>query len=145
VRRHVELVWSHRNPPILNTIGPTTPTQPLLVTDSSSISGVYVLRTIRGDIRMLLEDERTERGDVARSGRGALTGRECPWRYDVRPLAISPPAPTRRLALSRPKSGLRKKPTKQGRCGHSRSPANASNSSTRAVPASDYGDIAALR
>jgi radical SAM enzyme (TIGR01210 family) len=95
------------------------------------------------DVR--IEDEPTERGDVARVGTIFLTGRECPWRCAMCDLwrfttrADTPPG-----AIPTQIRSARELWRRRGEVVTRVKLYNASNFfDPRAVPASDYGDIAA--
>jgi len=94
---------------------------------------------------VLLEDEPTERGDVARVGTIFLTGRECPWRCAMCDLwRFTTRADTPAGAIPAQIRTARQVWRNRGDVITRLKLYNASNFfDPRAVPATDYGDIAA--
>jgi radical SAM enzyme (TIGR01210 family) len=94
---------------------------------------------------VLLEDERTERGDLARVGTVFLTGRECPWRCAMCDLwRFTTRTDTPAGAIPAQIRTARQLWRSRGDLVTRVKLYNASNFfDPRAVPASDYGDIAA--
>jgi hypothetical protein len=94
---------------------------------------------------VLIEDELTERGDVARVGTIFLTGRECPWRCAMCDLwRFTTRADTPAGAIPAQIRTARQLWQNRGEVVTRLKLYNASNFfDPRAVPASDYGDIAA--
>jgi len=94
---------------------------------------------------VLIEDEPTERGDVARVGTIFLTGRECPWRCAMCDLwRFTTRADTPAGAIPAQIRSARQLWRSQGEVVTRVKLYNASNFfDPRAVPASDYEDIAA--
>ena len=94
---------------------------------------------------VLIEDEPTERGDVARVGTIFLTGRECPWRCAMCDLwRFTTRADTPAGAIPAQIRSARQLWRSQGEVVTRVKLYNASNFfDPRAVPVSDYGDIAA--
>jgi radical SAM enzyme (TIGR01210 family) len=92
----------------------------------------------------LIEDELTERGDVARVGTIFLTGRECPWRCAMCDLwRFTTRADTPAGAIPAQIRSARQLWRNKGEAVTRLKLYNASNFfDPRAVPASDYGDIA---
>src|SRR5215510_7154063 len=95
--------------------------------------------------RVLIEDEPTERGDIARVGTIFLTGRECPWRCAMCDLwRYTTRADTPAGATPAQISAARDQWRRSGDAISRLKLYNASNFfDPRAVPTSDYGDIAA--
>jgi radical SAM enzyme (TIGR01210 family) len=94
---------------------------------------------------VLIEDEPTERGDVARVGTIFLTGRECPWRCAMCDLwRFTTRADTPAGAIPAQIRSARQLWRSQGEVVTRVKLYNASNFfDPRAVPAGDYGDVAA--
>jgi len=95
--------------------------------------------------QVLLENEPTERGDVARVGTIFLTGRECPWRCAMCDLwRFTTRTDTPAGAIPAQIRSARQLWRSQGDVITRLKLYNASNFfDPRAVPAGDYGDIAA--
>jgi uncharacterized Fe-S cluster-containing MiaB family protein len=94
---------------------------------------------------VLIEDEPTERGGVARVGTIFLTGRECPWRCAMCDLwRFTTRADTPAGAIPTQIRSARQLWRSQGEVVTRVKLYNASNFfDPRAVPAGDYGDVAA--